>query len=381
MTTLEQHVQKCITDFGNPTAIESCSSNCNGVIQRVSNEIKPVWFCPVHKRLWDNPDGSAHDEVVLKCARTFYGIDTSATDHTDQLPTANCHGACHAISLSHTLARDGHWRPPNVCVVFCPVHKYMHACRADETPCNSCYTCSKGLWCIYRCRGTHVPQNSTAQQGEDKDSRIKCYTCINGIRCSKHTDGNAKPWVQIGEPVCTWSGRIMSNIDAPITKPTKQQETAITTSRVNELLATVKNSPGKIIKKPDLSVGKQVRRRSAACSEAYIKKWLCNVTTSTEYRDIPELVGSWHAASEDWPTTLHISGWVYLLSSRYNNSALLGLKVREARRLWIDALADTQFGKKNAASCADAIVCHLMQNPIRDAVLQKIRRDFSLFEK
>jgi len=173
----------------------------------------------------------------------------------------------------------------------------------------------------------------------------------------------------------------MSNIDAPITKPTKQQETAITTSRVNELLATVKNSPGKIIKKPDLSVGKQVRRRSAACSEAYIKKWLCNVTTSTEYRDIPELVGSWHAASEDWPTTLHISGWVYLLSSRYNNSALLGLKVREARRLWIDALADTQFGKKNAASCADAIVCHLMQNPIRDAVLQKIRRDFSLFEK
>lgn len=427
MTTLEQHVQQCMSRFGNPAAIEPCSTNCNGVVMRVSNEIKPVWFCPFHKRVWDNPDGSSHDPTVLERARRFYGINTSITDHSiiyDEVKVAikktdneknqndteegdgkdekekednedekeeeeekpqrlrpSCHSGCQAISLSHTLANEGRWNPPRVCVVFCPIHKYMHACRGDETPCNDCYACSKDLWCIYRCRSTQPQQNSDAPP--DETQNIRCYTCSNKRHCPLHSDKNAKPWMQVGEPVCPWSGRILSNIDAPITKATKQQGQAITAARVKELRAYVpadEKNKATIVQ----AIAKQTRRRSSACSETYIKNWLREAArrgpTHTEFRDIPELVGSWHSVSEEWPTTLHIAGWVFLLSAHYSNSALLGLCVREKRRAWIDTLADTPFGKKNAASCADAIVCHMMQNPISDIVLIKIRRDMSLFE-
>lgn len=331
MTTLEQHVQHCFTLFGTPTATKPCGSECAAVVERpVSNDIVPVWFCPAHRRVWENPDGAAHDPDVLERARRFYNINTTITDHTNQEGLETCHGACHAVSLSHTLAGEGRWRPPQACVVYCPDHHYLHACRGDETPCNNCHACAHNGWCIYRCIS------------------------------------NWKSEARKGEPVCIWSGRILSNVDAPTTKASKQQESFTS-------------------KKTEPAAVKQVRRRSSACSETYIKNWLsaCASKPHVEFRDIPEFIGSWQAVSEEWPATLHIAGWAFLLSSHYGGDSstktLLGVRVPEHRRAWIDALASTPFGKKSPAACADAIVCHLMQNPIRDFVLRNIQ-SMSLFE-
>ena len=320
----EQVASKCYLLFGNPHAPRNCTSACRDTAVRpFSNEIVPVYYCPEHAHLWANPDGSAHDASVLKLAERHFGANC------DEGPPP-CHANCRAISLSHELAGRGLWRPPSTCAVWCPTHSYLHVCRGCETPCNACYTCSVGTWCVFRCRGERYANK--------------------------------------GVPCCPWSGRELSNIDAPLTKAPK-------------LPGSVRES--RIPSTPDTA-----RRKTPNMNAAYIRDWLKCWRTAHEpnvpplpraFTDIEDIVGSWGAVSADWPASLHVAGWVYLLSSLNRNRTTLPLKAIAERMPLIDALAATQFRKGRASNAADAIVCHMMTHSIPAHVLEQLQRDCGLF--
>lgn len=315
----EQLASRCYLLFGNPAATAHCTSACRETAVRpFSNEIVPVYYCTEHAHLWPNPDGSAHDATVLQAAARHFAANTE-----DGPPP--CHPNCHAVSLSHELAGRGLWRPPCPCVVWCPTHRYLHVCRGCETPCNNCYACSSGAWCSFRCRG-------------------ELY-------------GNK------GVPACPWSGRELSNVEAPVTKALKPP----TKARAPE-------------------PPRPVQRKTPNMNAAYLRDWLAcwhkghsGESLPREFNDLENIVGSWGAISADWPPTLHIAGWVYLLSSHNRNRTTLPLKAVPSRVPLLDALASTQFHKERASNAADAIVCHMMTHAIPPYVLDQLRRENGLF--
>lgn len=336
---LEQLTQRCYLLFGTPSARTFCISACRSEsVVPFKSEIVPVWYCVEHAHLWPSLDGSAHDATVLRLAARHFSINLD-----EGRPP--CHVNCCAKSLSHELVNRGLWHPPDVSIHWCPTHRYLHVCRGSETPCGECMACAAGTWCVYRCRGELYGSH--------------------------------------GEPACPWSGRILSNIEAPYTKPLKKEK-AITPKPTDST-----NEKMKAARPPQ-------HKQSGNATTTYINGWLSEATQQMlaakgevnsaprekvqayDHRNVEELVGSWATVSADWPSELHIAGWVFLLSKQ--NNAPFPLRVQESRRAFIDAMAETQYKRLRASNAADAIVCHMLQHPIPPSILNQIKKNNSLFD-